>query len=85
MKIRRVGMSEKNCTQCGSDKVLQDLALQAGVGQLAVIVEGNPDAVIFKDAKILRLQATVCAECGNVDLFVENPNELWETYNKINS
>lgn len=78
-------MSEIKCTQCGSDKVMQDLALQAGFGPLVVMVEGNPDAVIFKDAKMERLHATVCAECGNVGLFVKNHNELWETYKKVNS
>ena len=28
------------------------------------------------------LRATVCGECGNVELSVENPKGLWKTYSK---
>ena len=79
-------MAEINCTQCGSDKIMQDMALseQAAGGPLVVTLEGNPDAMIFKDMKIEALRATVCGECGYVCLSVENPNELWETYKKVN-
>ncbi len=79
-------MSEKNCTQCGSDKIMQNMALseRAAGGPLVVTLEGNPNAKIFKDMKIAALRGTVCGECGNVCLSIENPEELWETYKKVN-
>lgn len=45
-----------------------------------VEVQGNPDALLFKQAHRETLRATVCGECGNVDLSVENPGALWEVY-----
>lgn len=69
------------CPVCGSEKIMQDLELTAqGGGPLVVIVQGNPDALIFKDTKLGTLQATVCGDCGNVGLSIEKPRELWETY-----
>ena len=78
-------MSEIKCAQCGSDKIMLNLALseRAG-GPLVVTLEGNPDAKIFKDMKMAELRGTVCGECGNVGLSIENPEELWETYKKVN-
>ena len=77
-------MVEINCTQCGSDKIMQDLKLSAGGGLLIVTLEGNPGALVFKDMKMAALRGTVCGECGNVGLSIENPKELWETYKKVN-
>ena len=53
----------------------------AGVGQdLEVEVQANPDALIFKRSHRGALRATVCGECGNVGLSVENPQTLWKAY-----
>ncbi len=78
-------MSAMKCGRCGSEKVMPDLRIrdryEAGLGQdLEVEVEGNPDAMIFKKAHREALRATVCGECGNVGLSVENPKALWEVY-----
>ena len=66
---------------------MKDLELreQSGGSPLMVIVEGKPDALVFKDTKMETLRATVCGDCGNVGLSIENPKELWETYSKANS
>jgi hypothetical protein len=56
---------------------------ERGLGQdLEVEVQGNPDAMIFKKSHREKLRATVCGECGNVGLSVENPKGLWETYSQ---
>ena len=78
-------MSAMKCGRCGSEKVMPNLRIRdrydAGLGQdLEVEVEGNPDALIFKKTHREALRATVCGECGNVGLSVENPKVLWETY-----
>ena len=79
-------MAAMKCGRCGSEKVMPNLRIrdryEAGLGQdLEVEVEGNPDAVIFKKAHREAIRATVCGECGNVGLSVENPKALWEVYN----
>jgi len=86
MEIRSViQMATMKCPRCGSEKILHNLRIrdryEAGLGQdLEVEVEGNPEALIFKQAHREALRATVCGECGNVGLSVENPKVLWETY-----
>ena len=80
-------MASLKCGRCGSEKVMPDLRVrdryEAGMGQnLEVEVQGNPDALIFKQAHREALRATVCGECGNVGLSVENPQALWEIYSE---
>lgn len=78
-------MASMKCGRCGSEKVMSDLRIrdryEAGMGQnLEVEVQGNPDAFLFKQAHREALRATVCGECGNVGLSVENPQALWKIY-----
>ena len=78
-------MATMKCGRCGSDKVIPNLGIrdryEAGMGQdLEVEIQGNPDALIFKQAHREALKATVCGECGNVGLSVENPQRLWKIY-----
>ena len=80
-------MASMKCGRCGSEKVMPDLRIrdryEAGMGQdLEVEVQGNPDALIFKQAHREALRATVCGECGNVGFSVENPQALWNTYSE---
>ncbi len=78
-------MATMKCSRCGSEKVMTNLRIRdlydAGIGQdLEVEVQRNPDALIFKQAQREALRATVCGECGNVGLSVENPQALWKAY-----
>ena len=43
---------------------------------------GKPDAVIFTNAHKEFMRATVRGDCGNVELTVDNPKKLWESYTK---
>ncbi|MCE2412556.1 hypothetical protein J4G07_00995 [Candidatus Poribacteria bacterium] len=78
-------MASITCGRCSSEKIMTDLRIRdrydAGVGQdLEVEVQGNPDAMIFKQSHREALRATVCGECGNVGLSIKNPEALWKTY-----
>jgi formate dehydrogenase assembly factor FdhD len=78
-------MASMKCGRCGSEKIMPNLRIrdryECGLGQnLEVEVQGNPDALIFKQAHREALRATVCGGCGNVALSIENPEALWETY-----
>ncbi len=73
------------CPRCGSENIMPNLRIrdryERGLGQsLEVEVKGNPNALFFKKTHREALRATVCGECGNVGLSVENPKGLWETY-----
>ena len=78
-------MATMKCGRCGSEKVMSDLRIrdryEHGFGNdLEVEVRGNPDALLFKQPHREALKATVCGECGNVGLSVENPGALWKVY-----
>ena len=77
------------CPVCSSDKIMPNLRIRdrydAHQGEdLEVVIARNPHALIFKGLHKEALRATVCGDCGNVGLSIENPNELWETYKKLN-
>ncbi|MDE0481574.1 MAG: hypothetical protein OXI67_03235 [Candidatus Poribacteria bacterium] len=81
-------MATMKCPRCDSENIMPNLRIrdryERGLGQdLEVEVQGNPDALIFKQSHREALRATVCGECGNVGLSVENPKGLWETYSQI--
>ena len=74
-------MATMKCGRCRSEKIMPNLRIRdSQSGDLKVEVPGNPDALIFKEIHREALRATVCGECGNVGLSVENPNALWDTY-----
>ncbi len=80
-------MASLTCPRCDSENIMPNLRIRdrydAPIGQdIAVEIESNPNALIFKGAHREALRATVCGECGYVSLSVENPKGLWETYSK---
>ena len=59
---------------------IRDYCEVGGAKDLETEVEGNPGAMIFKKTHREALRATVCGECGNIGLSVENSKALWEVY-----
>ena len=68
----------------GSSKIIPNATIfdqgQGSDGLLKVIVDGNPDALIFKDRLYSRLAADICGDCGHVELKVDYPGRLYEQY-----
>ena len=75
-------MATMKCSRCGSENIMTNLQVRVGVGEeLEVEVRGDPNALVFKQTHREALRATVCGECGNVELSAENPGALWGIYN----
>ena len=55
---------------------------QGSDGSLKVVITGNPAALMFKDRLYGTLRASICGECGHVDLRVANAAELYRHYLK---
>jgi hypothetical protein len=72
------------CRRCGSSKMIPGTKiLDPGLyssGQLQVVVDAEPDAMVFKNRLFDRVTADICGECGHVELKVEHPGELYEHY-----
>ena len=69
------------CAYCGSNKVIANVQVcdqgQHSNGNLRVVVCGDPNAIFFKDRLYGDIVATICADCGRVELRVENAAELY--------
>ena len=73
-------MATIKCLRCGSEKIMQDVLILDGMGSGLNILVINTQASIFQKTKKEALKAAVCGECGNVELSVNNPKQLWEHY-----
>jgi RNA polymerase subunit RPABC4/transcription elongation factor Spt4 len=75
---------DRLCPKCGSAKIIPGTRIldqgQYSDGKLQVVVDGDPDALIFKNRLYDQLTADICGECGHVELTVERPKELYEHY-----
>lgn len=75
------------CSRCNSDKIIPNLTVVDRVetmhnDHLAIEIHSKPGALVFKGTHRELIRATVCGECGNIDLTVDNPKGLWETYSQ---
>ena len=72
------------CPVCGSSKVIPQVRIvdqgEQSTGSLRVVIYGDPGALIFKDRLYGELTATICGDCGQVELRVANPGELYRHY-----
>ncbi len=80
-------MAKTNCSGCGSEEVIPNVKIvdhgyMDSKHDLAIELHGKPDALIFKDTRKGVLRATVCGQCGKVDLSIDKPRELWEIYKR---
>jgi hypothetical protein len=79
------------CRRCNSDKIIHGVPLEDAYGQMGtwrrqsqVRVDGEPDAMLFKDAAYGGLSLDICGECGRAELQVNNFQELWEKAEQAN-
>ena len=75
------------CNQCHSTKLIRDgLVFDKGRGAPGVLTAGfqtAPDAMLFKGEYSTELGATVCTDCGYVELRVGNLPELAGAYRSV--
>jgi hypothetical protein len=74
----------RQCPKCGSSKIIPNMRIldpgAYSAGKIEVVVDGNPNAMIFKDSLYGRVTADTCGECGHVELKAQHPSELYEHY-----
>jgi hypothetical protein len=76
--------THRQCSKCGSVKVIPDARIrdqgEYSNGKLQVMVDGQPDAAVFKDSVYGGVLAEICGDCGYIEVKVENPSELYGHY-----
>ena len=74
------------CARCGSSKIIPDVQVidkgPNGHGDLQVTILLEPHASIFKGRQYIPLRARVCGDCGFTELFVKDPELIWNAYVK---
>jgi predicted nucleic-acid-binding Zn-ribbon protein len=79
-----MAMPEKSaCPKCGSTDLIPDVKIEdqrrgGAPGELRVVIEEKPDALMFTRPHLGSLRATICGRCGFAELFVNDPAELAE-------
>lgn len=71
------------CSKCQSNKMIPDVRIIDQIGhniRLGINVYEHPEALVFKGAHSSALSSQVCGECGYVETYVENPQELYALY-----
>jgi predicted nucleic-acid-binding Zn-ribbon protein len=68
------------CPKCGSSDVIKD-ALAGGrtdsyANELSVATYRNPEAFVFKGKLLSSLSAWVCADCGYVEFYADDPQGI---------
>jgi hypothetical protein len=81
-------MNPNACQRCSSEDLIPQVKIvdhgyMDSKHDLGIELHGNPKALIFKDTYKGTLRATVCGNCGYVELAIENPREMWEIYCRI--
>jgi len=62
------------CPRCGSPRVLPAVPVaMVGEGLGAVALDGARPTV---------LRATVCGDCGHAEMYVDHPQQLYESYER---
>jgi hypothetical protein len=80
----------ESCSKCKSPKVIPrariiDRADYNLTTDLTVHVYENPEAMIFKGTNPGTLRARICGECGYVETYIDNPEELYSAYLRAKS
>ncbi len=74
------------CAKCRSAQVMPKVRIMdrghysGDAGDLTLVLYEDPEALIFKGTHEGSLSARVCGACGYVELFLQNPQELYAVY-----
>ena len=82
-------MEDISCQKCGSNKIIKnativDYAHGNAKKNLSIHIK-TTDNILFNKFEKGTLKAKICGSCGQVELSVDNPHELWEAYLKNKS
>ena len=71
------------CTKCNSDQMM-DGAYLAGSGSARIVVgvERHPDLGPLPRGASTQVHASVCGACGFVELYANQPAELYAAYKR---
>lgn len=82
----------EKCAKCGSTSVVQrammiDKVSTGGGAErpLNVRVDADPNAMVFKKSVRSVVHACICGQCGFMELYADNPAELYQAFTAAQS
>lgn len=79
-KGARMG-EQTRCVRCGGEDLIPTARLSSTIERpIQVVVDRNPLAMVLASRELEPLRATVCVDCGHVELFVEMTEGLKAAY-----
>jgi hypothetical protein len=75
----------RKCPDCNSERIIKnakaldrtDYSADAGFN---VAVDENPAAWILKQTVYSTVKLNICADCGFISFYADNPQTLWNAY-----
>ncbi|MBA4147799.1 MAG: hypothetical protein H0X66_06755 [Verrucomicrobia bacterium] len=68
------------CPKCGSQDIIADAKAvdrnDAGWSDSTIATYAKPDALIFRERQTTAVSAWVCAECGLVEYYADDPKAI---------
>ena len=74
------------CAKCGSNSIIRramavDKVTATGAERnFTVRVDADPTATVFKKSTRSDVHAWICGQCGYMELYADNPAELYEAF-----
>ncbi|TXD52509.1 MULTISPECIES: hypothetical protein [unclassified Polaribacter] len=79
-------MDEIKCLKCGSEKIIKNTTItdfsHGNIEKNLSVYIQKTDRAFFNKSVQGEINAQICGDCGNMDLKVKNPKELWKAYLK---
>ncbi|MCP4131090.1 MAG: hypothetical protein GY754_08930 [bacterium] len=83
-KVRR---KERYCPKCNSKRIFPSVRIiDSGEGfsrDLEIEIDEKPGNMLFKGSRRFLVSGSLCSDCGNLELSVEDTSPLKEIYAKI--
>lgn len=78
-------MKDGTCPKCSATTIMPNVDIvdhgaYSIEHQLQVKLYAKPDATFFRDAQYNMIRAWICGTCGYAELYVDNPQALYEAY-----
>lgn len=77
-------MAQAACPKCSSAKIIPAVPVldqgEYSDGYLHAGLVTKPHALILKGLVRVEIQANICGACGHTELFVDNPQKIYDAY-----
>ena len=75
----------KSCEKCGSKKIIKGAKIKdfshANIKRNLIIEIIKSKNFLFKNTEKREVLSDICGNCGRIELYIDDYDELWKIYN----